>query len=80
MDYINKELEMWIEGNYIIIQVIKGYEYDAKIEQMGKENEPRGGRNTTWNWIKHLREKNWWNEKNEAKFLELAEITIQKNG
>lgn len=71
-----KELEMWIEGEYVIIQVIKGYEYDAHITCLGKETDPPGDF-SLWGWVKHLRGKRWWSEVNEEKFIKLAKRIIK---
>lgn len=79
MEYINKELQMWIENDAVIIRVIKGYEYDASIQGLGKESDHPGDF-SMWAWVNHLRGKRWWNEMNEKKFIELAKNIIKKNG
>lgn len=65
---------IWLEGNTINIQVNPIYVYDAEIHSLGEPTDQPDpvGTGTMWSWINHLREKTWWNEYLETKFIELA--------
>lgn len=64
-------LEMWIVGKTINIKVLPSYIYDAEIISLGNEKSSPGN-GSMWGWVKHLREKNWWDKENEIQFIELA--------
>jgi len=69
----NKEMRIWSEKNTICIQVNQFYTYYAHLKKLGSPND-------TWDipsmygWVKHLKEKNWFNPDLERSFIELAEI------
>lgn len=74
---ISKEIGIWAEKNTICIQVNPHYVYYAKVSRIGKDTDVAGCF-TMYGWIKHLKEKVWWNNYLEDSFQELAEIMFKE--
>lgn len=69
----NKEMRIWSEKNTICIQVNQFYTYYAHLKKLGDQSD-------TWDvpsvygWVKHLKDKVWWNQEIQKSFIELGEI------
>ena len=69
----SNEMKIWSEKNTICIQVNPFYVYYAHLKKIGDSFDSPDVP-SMYGWIKHLKEKNWWNPDLERSFQELAEI------
>jgi hypothetical protein len=70
---VSREIKVWAEKNTVCIQVNPFYTYYAKVLRIGNFEDEKNVP-SMWGWIKHLKDKVWWNKDIEGSFIDLCSL------